>query len=392
MPDQRDDKLSPPAKDAPAPDTDARAGDKAQEKPQEKSKPGPLANPAVRLSLIIAGAVILLGIVIFGATWWLHGRFVQGTNDAYLQADKVTISPKIQGYVDKVLVTDNQMVQPGQALVQIDGSTYQAALDQQTAAVAARQADITAAERQVTQQTAALDQARATLAGAQATAAYAGNEANRYKTLSAQGVETAERAAQAGNQADQANSQARANAAAVHQAQLQIATLQAQVGQAEAQLKAAQAQVASAQININDTTLRASIAGRIGDKQVRVGQFVQPGTRLMDVVPTGDLYLVANFKETQIGRMRPGQAATVKIDALQGRKVDAVIDSFAPGTGAQFALLPPENATGNFTKIVQRVPVRFRLTHLTNDDRAVLLPGLSATVTVDTTQPPVTNR
>ena len=400
MPDQRDDKLAPPAKDAPDPkgapaDPSAQqAPEKPPEKPQDKKpddkKPGPLANPAVRLGLLIGGIVILGAIAIFLFTWWVHGRFVQGTNDAYLQADKVTISPKIQGYVDKVLVTDNQMVQPGQALVQIDGSTYQAAMDQQTAAVAARQADIVAAQRQVTEQSAALDQARATLAGAQATASYATGEANRYKTLNAQGVETATQAAQMVNQANTAAAQARADAAAVHQAQLQIATQQAQVGQAQAQMKAAQAQAASAQININDTTLRASIAGRIGDRQVRVGQFVQPGTRLMDVVPTTDIYLVANFKETQIGRMRIGQAAVVKIDALQGRKVDAVIDSFSPGTGAQFALLPPENATGNFTKIVQRVPVRFRLTHLTNDDRAILLPGLSATVSVDTTKSPVT--
>ena len=394
MPDQRDDKLPSSGKDdAEARDqnADTKPADqqKAPDQKAEDKKPGPLANPAVRLGLLIGGIVILVAIAIFLFTWWVHGRFVQGTNDAYLQADKVTISPKIQGYVDKVLVTDNQMVQPGQALVQIDGSTYQAAMDQQTAAVAARQADIVAAQKQVTQQSAALDQARATLAGAQATAAYAAGEANRYKTLNAQGVETAAQAAQMVNQANTAAAQARANAAAVHQAQLQIATQQAQVGQAEAQLKAAQAQVASAQINLNDTTLRASIAGRIGDKQVRVGQFVQPGTRLMDVVPTTDIYLVANFKETQIGRMRIGQAATVKIDALQGRKVDAVIDSFAPGTGAQFALLPPENATGNFTKIVQRVPVRFRLLHLSNDDRTVLLPGLSATVSVDTTKAPV---
>ena len=401
MPDQRDDKLPPPATNDSGPDKskardqNAKPADgetpeqQAPDKTQDKPKPSPLAHPAVRLGLIIGGVVIFVIILIFVSIWWIHGRLVQGTNDAYLQADQVTISPKIQGYVDKVLVSDNQMVEAGQPLVQIDGSTYQAAMDQQTATVAARQADIVAAQRQVTQQTAALDKARADLAGAQATAAYAGGEADRYKALAAQGVETAAQAAQMVNQSNTAAAQARAEAAAVREAQLQIATQKAQVGQAQAQLQAAQAEVASAQLNINDTILRASIPGRIGDKQVRVGQFVQPGTRLMDVVPTEDIYLVANFKETQIGRMRIGQAATVKIDALQGRKVDAILDSFAPGTGAQFALLPPENATGNFTKIVQRVPVRFRLVHLPNDDRAVLLPGLSATVSVDTTKAPV---
>ena len=401
MPDQRDDKLSTPsesqggakarakarADEKPSPDApQGQNPDQGQAKPE--NKPSPLKNPAVRVGLIIAGLVILAGIVIFLIIWWTHGRFVQSTNDAYLQADKVTVSPKIQGYVEKVLVADNQIVKAGQPLVQIDGSTYQTALDQQTAAVNARQADIIAAQKQVAQQRAALDQAEATLSGAQATSDYARNEAARYRNLSAQGVETAERSAQAANQSDQATAQARANAAAVHQAHLQIATMQAQVGQADAQLRAAQAQVESAQINVNDTLLRASVAGRVGDRTVRVGQFVSPGTRLMDVVPVTDIYLVANFKETQIGRMRVGQAAIVKIDALQGRKIDAVIDSFAPGTGAQFALLPPENATGNFTKIVQRVPVRFRL-NVRDEDRAVLLPGLSATVKVDTTKAPV---
>ncbi len=398
MADQRDDKLNTPP--APQGKGEAKAKPPADEKPSPDApkeeakpadKPSPLKNPAVRLGLIIAGLVILAGVVIFLLVWWTHGRFVQSTNDAYLQADKVTVSPKIQGYVEKVLVADNQIVQAGQPLVQIDAATYQTALDQQVAAVNARQADIVAAQKQVAQQRAALDQAQATFTGAQATSDFARSEANRYRNLSAQGVETAERSAQAANQSDQAAAQARANAAAVHQAQLQIATMQAQVGQAEAQLRAAQAQVESAQINVNDTILRASVAGRIGDKTVRIGQFVAPGTRLMDVVPVTDIYLVANFKETQIGRMRVGQAATVKIDALQGRKVDAVIDSFAPGTGAQFALLPPENATGNFTKIVQRVPVRFRL-KVRDEDRAVLLPGLSATVTVDTTKPPVNAR
>jgi len=387
MADQRDDKLLQPARQ----DARQKAAPADDQKPAEeisKKDGGPLKNPAVRMGLLIGGLLILAMALLFLFSWWTHGRFVQSTNDAYLQADKVTIAPKIQGYVEKVFVSDNQVVKPGDPLVQIDTSTYQAALDQQLATVAARQADIVAAQKQAAQQTAALQQAQAQYAGAQATARFAQGEAARYTTLSAQGVETAERAATARNQADQANSQARALAAAVRQAQLAAAAMQSQVGQATAQMKAAQAVVESAQINLNDALIRASTAGRIGDNQVRVGQFVQPGTRLMDVVPTGDVYLVANFKETQIGRMRVGQVATVTLDALKGRKIEAVLDSFAPGTGAQFALLPPENATGNFTKIVQRVPVRFRL-RVPDDVRPVLLPGLSATVKVDTTQPPV---
>ena len=210
-------------------------------------------------------------------------------------------------------------------------------------------------------------------------------------TLSEQGVETQERYAQARNQRDQAEATLKADQDAVRAAERQAATLKSQVAQAEAQLEAAKAAAQSAQINVGDTLLRATVAGRIGDKTVRVGQFVQPGARLMSIVPVNEVYLVANFKETQIGRMRAGQHAVVRIDALGGKAIDAVVDSFAPGTGAQFALLPPENATGNFTKIVQRVPVRLKLL-APADVRDHLLPGLSATVRIDTSQPPDAGR
>ncbi len=347
----------------------------------------PLRNPVVRTGLLVAGLALLgLGLFVF-IGWWTHGRFVQGTNDAYVRADQVTVSPKVNGYVEAVYVADNQAVTAGQPLVKIDTASYDAALAGQRANVSARQADIEAAERQVDQQRAAVDQSSAQLKGAEQTAAYAAREAERYRVLSGQGVETQERYAQAVNQRDQADTAVRADRAAGVQARRQIATLQAQIDQARAQLQAARAQATSAQINVGDTLLRASIAGRIGDKTVRVGQFVQAGARLMSVVPVQEVYLVANFKETQIGRMRVGHAASVSLDAFGGRRIDAVLDSFAPGTGAQFALLPPENATGNFTKIVQRVPVRFRL-RPPADLRGRILPGLSAAVTVDTTKAP----
>ena len=174
-----------------------------------------------------------------------------------------------------------------------------------------------------------------------------------------------------------------ANAAAVRSAQTQIDATTAQIAQARAQVEAARASLRQAQLDVNDTTLYSSTAGRIGDRSVRVGQYVQPGTRLLTVVPVQSIYLEANFKETQIGHMRPGQKATLHVDALRGIDLHGVVDSFSPGTGAQFALLPPENATGNFTKIVQRVPVRIRV-DAGPQTRALLLPGLSVTVDVDT--------
>ncbi|WP_158913131.1 HlyD family secretion protein [Caulobacter sp. S45] len=357
---------------------DARHGGKS---------PRPLKNPAVRIVLLGAAAVVVEAAVVFGAQWWAHGRFVQSTNDAYLRADQVAVAPKVQGYVEKVFVVDNQPVQAGQPLVQIDANTYRAALDQQAATVDARKADIVAADRQIDQQAATVDQRRAQLSGSTATTSYATGEAHRFETLSAQGVETQARAAQAVNQRDQALASQRADTAAVKAAERQIATLKAQAGQSRAQLENATAQLQSAQINLGDAMIRAGISGRVGDKTVQVGQYVQPGTRLMSLVPVKAIYLVANFKETQIGRMRIGQPAKVKIDAFGDRAIDATVESFSPGTGAQFALLPPENATGNFTKIVQRVPVRLRL-HPPDDMHDRLLSGLSAAVSVDTSASP----
>jgi membrane fusion protein (multidrug efflux system) len=350
-----------------------------------------LHNPYVRAGLIIGGVLILAALVVLGIGWWTHGRFVQGTDDAYLRADSVTVAPKVSGYVDQVYVVDNQDVTAGQPLVRIDARSYDAALAQQAAAIDARAADIEAAQRQVQQQQAAIAEAGVRLSTARINAAYAGGEADRYRKLSGQGVETVERYTQAVNQKDQADEQVKADAAALDAAQRQAGALKAQILQAKAQFEAARAAAQAAHLNVADTLVKASIDGRVGDKTIRLGQFVQPGTRMMDIVPIKKVYLVANFKETQIGRMRVGQRASVKLDALGGRVISAIVESFSPGTGSQFALLPPENATGNFIKIVQRVPVRLRLLPPADlTDR--LIPGLSATVKIDTTQAPQAHR
>jgi membrane fusion protein (multidrug efflux system) len=330
----------------------------------------------------IAAAIVIAGIV-YGVHWWRYGRFIESTDDAYLRADQVAVAPRVLGYIDQVYVTDNQMVKAGQPLVRIDVRNYRAALNQQTATVDARAADIAAVQNQITQQQAAVAQSRAQLAIAEANAAYTRAETARYQSLRDQGVETDERYAQVANQRDVAAAQEQSATANLEAAQKQILTLQSQVQQAKAQLEAAQAAVHTAQLNVDDTVINASIDGRVGDNGARVGQFVQPGTRLMTLVPVQDVYLVANYKETQIQRMRVGQPVQVHIDALGDGPIEGVVESFAPGTGAQFALLPPENATGNFTKIVQRVPVRIHL-KVTPDVASRLLPGLSVTASVDT--------
>jgi membrane fusion protein, multidrug efflux system len=321
----------------------------------------------------------------YGTYWWTVGQFFQSTDDAYLRADQVAMAPRVSGYVSDVLVADNQAVKAGQLLVKIDPSTYQATLAQQVATRDSRQADVVASEADYQQQLAGVEQAQAKLVGDQANLRFAEAQVKRYHGLAASGAEPPEKLASMVNQRDQAAAAVQMDSAALDAAQKQVQTAKAKIGQAQSQVKAAQAAVDSAQLDVDHTQVKASIDGVVGDKTVQVGQFVQPGSRLLTLVPVRDVYVVANFKETQVGGMRIGQHATVRVDALDGRELDAVVQSFSPGTGAQFALLPPENATGNFTKIVQRVPVRLHL-QVDKDTLAQLVPGLSVVVDIDTRQ------
>jgi membrane fusion protein, multidrug efflux system len=342
-----------------------------------------LRRPLTWVVLLVLAAVIGG----YGVAWWTTFRFVQSTDDAYLRADTVAMAPRVSGYVSEVLVGDNQPVVAGQLLVRIGASTYRATLAQQVATRAARQADVTVAEAQYQQELAGVAQAEARLVGDQANLRFATHQVERYRGLAATGAEAPEKLADLANQRDQAEATLQADTAALQAAQRQAQTAQAKIGQARSQVVAAQAAVDAAQLDVDHTEIHASIAGRVGDKTVQLGQYVQPGTRLLSIVPVQDIYVVANFKETQLDGMRAGQRATVNVDALNGRALDAVIQSFAPGTGAQFALLPPENATGNFTKIVQRVPVRLRL-QTDNETLVQLVPGMSVSVSVDTSQRP----
>jgi membrane fusion protein, multidrug efflux system len=339
------------------------------------------ASAGILLVAIGIGALVIGGV--WGAHWWLVGRFIESTDDAYLQADSVTVAPKVSGYIIEVYVADNQSVPAGAPLVRLDSRHYQAALDQLTATTAARKADIARSEADLLLQRANIAQARAQLEGARANETYALAQIRRYEPLVSSGAETGERLAELRNAHNQAAATLEADKAALESAERQIGATQAQILQARAQLEAAAANAESARLDAEDTVVKSSIAGRVGDRTVRVGQYVQPGTRLMTIVPIQDLYLEANFKETQIGLMRAGQPATIHVDALSGADLHGTVASFAPGTGSEFALLPPQNATGNFTKIVQRVPVRIHV-DVGGEARKVLMPGLSVTVKVDT--------
>jgi membrane fusion protein (multidrug efflux system) len=337
------------------------------------------------MGLLVAGGLILAAGIGYGLYWLLQGRFIVSTDDAYLRADAVTVAPRVSGYIDEIYVRENQHIAAGQPLLHIDKRNYRDTLSQQTASVAARNADVSAADSQIRQQREVIAQNEEQLASARAKAQFSRAQAARYRALHDDGADTEEKSAQASSESRQDDAAEAAAHASLRAAESQLGVLASQRAQALAQLESAKASVSTAQQNLDDTILRASIEGTVGDDSARLGQYVQPGTRLMSVVPVKSVYLVANFKETQLKRMRIGQKATVKVDAIGGAKIDAEVESFAPGTGSQFALLPPENATGNFIKIVQRVPVRLRL--LPPKELAErLIPGLSVTVYVDTTR------
>ncbi|MRW86586.1 biotin/lipoyl-binding protein [Pseudoduganella sp. FT26W] len=351
---------------------------------QDEKVEAPAKKRKIRVVLLSLGAVAVL----LGGGWFLYheliGQYFEDTDDAYLRADDITVSPKINGYIAEVLVKENQDVKAGQPLVRIDPRDYNAQTEQYQAQIEIAHATADAVRAQVAEQESTVAQMRAQLAAARDNADFAKREVARYAPLVEIGAENAETLATRRNQAEQSARQVAAQQAALDNAVKHIASLQAQVRQAEAQSGTARAQLKAADVNLESTQLSASADGRVGDLTVRVGQFAQPGTRLMSIVPLNTLYISANFKETQIGRMRLGQPAEIKIDALPGLKLHGHVESLAPGTGAQFSLLPPQNATGNFTKIVQRVPVRLAI-DATAETRRVLVPGLSLKVVVDTT-------
>jgi membrane fusion protein (multidrug efflux system) len=359
-------------------DKDGKDGDGKDDK-----KASPEKRRKIKIILIVGAVVVLLVALAWFAWYETVGKFHEETDDAYIQADTVTVSPKVGGYVEQVLVRDNQDVQAGQPLVRIDPRDYNAQTEQFRAQIDIAKANADAVRAQIAEQESAVAGQRAQLAAAEKNAAYAAGEARRYAPLVDIGAENGQTLADRRNQAAQAFEQVRTQRAALANAEKRIGSLHAQVRQAEAQGEVAAAQLKAASVNLQQTTLSASVAGRIGDSTVRVGQFAQPGTRLMSIVPLGTMYVEANFKETQIGRMRVGQLVEIKVDALPGLKLRGRIDSLSPGTGAQFSLLPPQNATGNFTKIVQRVPVRIAI-DASREAHERLLPGLSVKATVYT--------
>ena len=347
------------------------------------AKPSRASRPIVRVILLVVGVAVLVAGVMWFLRYQSYGKYQQSTNDAYIQADAVTVSPKVSGYVDRVFVVDNQMVRAGDPLLQIDPRDYRAQADQVEAQIAVARAGAAGVEAQIGEQQAAIGRAQADLTAARTDAAFAHGEVARYEPLAATGAETRERLAQLKTQAVQADAKVVAARAALVAAQRRVATLDAQARQANAQGQGARAQLDAAKTNLGATMIRAAIDGRVGNKTVQQGQYVQAASRLMTLVPVQSLYVSANFKETQLGLLRVGQPVKVEVDALPGVDIPGRVASVSPGTGAQFSILPPQNATGNFTKIVQRVPVRIAISP-GPETRKLLVPGMSVDVSVDT--------
>jgi membrane fusion protein, multidrug efflux system len=333
----------------------------------------------IALSLIAAAAA-------YGSYYWVVGRFLESTDDAYVQADSTIVAPKVSGYLSEVLVEDNQPVKAAQPLAKIDDRDYVASLDQAKADVATARADIENATAALEQQQAVIAQARATVTVDQANLNYAEQENTRYGTLANQGSASVEIAQQVASRRDTARATLTRDTAAVTAAEQQVAILQAQLAKTKAALQHYQAVQEQAQLNLGYTSIIAPIDGVVGNRSLRVGEYVQAGTQLMAVVPLAAVYVVANFEETQLAGIRKGAPVSIVVDTYSKATVKGHVDSIAPASGEEFALLPPDNATGNFTKIVQRIPVKIAIDP--NDPlRGELRPGMSVTATVDTKVP-----
>ncbi len=305
------------------------------------------------------------------------------TDDAYLQADTAIIAPKISGYVGQVLVKDNQAVAKGQVLAVLDDRDYRAASQAADAAVAAAQAAIGNDHALTSLQQANIDVAQAKLASDNAELNFARTNAARYAKLTLSGAGTTQSAQQASTDLVRAQAQLTGDQAGLLAAQRQLAVLSSNLAASEAALKQATARARQAQLDVLHTVIRAPMAGTVGDKTVRSGEYVQPGTALMAVVPLRAVYAVANLKETQLTHIAPGQPVRVVVDAFPNLKVSGHVASISPASGQEFALLPPDNATGNFTKIVQRVPVKIIL-DATSATVGRLRPGMSIEPSIDT--------
>jgi membrane fusion protein, multidrug efflux system len=325
------------------------------------------------------GMILLTLAFVVGYVYWDYARHFESTDDAFIASRPFAVAPKVAGYITAVPVTDNQHLAAGNVITRIDERDYRIALAQAEAQVAAAQANIQDIDAQITVQQAQINANQAQVQQAQANLVFAQQQATRYQTLAQRGAGTVENAQQYASQLHQQEAALQTAQATLAVAQRQVGSLNAQRSSAVASLAQAQSQRDQAQLNLSYTTVTAAQPGRVVNLTAAVGQFAQAGTNLTMFVPD-EIWVTANFKETQLAAMRPGQPATLRIDAYPGRAIPGHVASIQPGSGTAFSLLPAENATGNYVKIVQRVPVKIIIDDPPGD--VALGPGMSVVPSV----------
>ena len=353
----------------------------AEQAPAKKS------GGARRIIFAVIGVAVIAGAGWFGYQWWTEGRFIVSTDDAYIEGDIATISPKVSGYVESVEVSNNEKVKKGDLLVKIDDGDYQNALAQAEAQLNAQNVALKATEAQIGGAKAQLNQAKANRDALDPQIENAKSAFERANTLKEKGAATVAAFDDAKAQVDQLKAQVEAANAAIEVAKSNINTAEAQLAQQQAALKERRLAVDMAKRNLAFTEIHAPFDGVFGNRNVQVGDLVSSGARLGALVPTEDLYIVANFKETDLDRLGIGEEVHVSVDAFKDDDFTGKVVSFSPASGAVFALLPPQNATGNFTKVVQRIPVHISIPQEMLD-RGYLKAGLSVTAEADTRTAP----
>ncbi|WP_428334144.1 HlyD family secretion protein [Novosphingobium sp.] len=366
------DQSETPSKDA------AQNEQNDKDKDKDKDSGGTLRKHPI---LLIIGAVVAVGLIIGGILYWLHARNFESTDDAFVDAHLVQLAPQINGRVTSVTVTDNQLVHAGQMLVTIDSADAQTKVAQTQGQYAQAVGQLKNARAQIHVDQDTYKQALADVAAAQASADNAARDLARYHALVKLNV-----SAVAQQQYDKARADAQSTAAqrnsALRAAQAKLDQVRASLTQVSAQkgvVDAAKSQIAQANITENYARIAAPVDGHVAQLSVAVGNYVQPGSQMLAIVPLG-IYVTANFKETQLALMRPGQPATIVVDSCPGQTLHGHVDSIQRGAGQAFAILPPENATGNYVKVVQRVPVKIAFDALPKE--CVLGPGMSVEPTV----------
>ena len=354
--------------------------------PAAKVGPSSAAKPNQRSRLPFWGIVIAGGLALAVAYISVPPFYIASTDDAYVQADTVSVVPKVAGYVTSLHVSDNSRFKANDLLVEIDPRDFEVAVKVAEANLQSAQAAKANVLEQFAEQNHVTAAAEATIASDRAALQFSQQQFDRYNDLAQRGAGTEQRQQEAVSDVAQRKATLDHDMASLAAAQAQVRVLQSQGKQADATISLQQAQLDQAKLNLSYTKIYAIVDGTVANKTVQVGNFVQPGQTLFAAVPT-EAYIIANFKETQLERMRVGQRVRVRIDAFPNQPLDGHIDSFQRGTGSNFALLPAENATGNFVKVVQRIPVKIVLDG-SADARLAISPGMSVEPTVTINAPP----